>query len=91
MDVDEGEKWAGDDRVALALDGVAVDWLVVGGDEDCDGAVDPLGDDALVDRERDGEGEAAGEHLAVEALWSPCKKSRYNAKYIFKGLRRCCC
>lgn len=68
MDVDEGEERACDDRVALALDGVAVERLVIGRDPDCDGAVDTLRDDALAQRERDGEGEAAGEHLAVEAL-----------------------
>jgi len=51
LDVDEGDERAGDDRVALALDGVAVERLVVGGNPDCDGTVDPLGDDALIDRE----------------------------------------
>lgn len=51
LDVDEGEERAGDDRVALALDGVAIERLVVGGDKDCDLAVDPLGNDAFIDRE----------------------------------------
>lgn len=75
MDVDKCEEWARDDRIALALDGVAVERLLVGRDPNCDGAVDTLGDDAFAQRERDGEGEAAGEHLAVESLRIVCEKS----------------
>lgn len=95
MDVDKGEEWARDDRVALALDGVAVERLFVGRDPNCDGAVDTLGDDAFAQRERDGEGEAAGEHLAVEALRIVCLCVRKTAAVRCNtdkiGLRRCCC
>jgi len=65
--VDEGHRRACDDRLVLAVDHVSVQWLRVGRDEDCDGAVDTLGHDALVNREGNGGVCATDEHLTVEA------------------------
>jgi len=69
LNVDEDYRRSRDDCVALPVYGLAVQGLVVGRDPERDGAVDTLWDDALAERERDGEGQAAGEHLAMESLW----------------------
>jgi hypothetical protein len=52
--VDESHHRACDDLLVLAVDHVSVQWLRVGRDEDCEGAVDTLWHDALVDREGNG-------------------------------------
>ena len=53
----------------MTVHDVRVERLVVRRDPDGDGAVNARGHDALVDREGDGEGQAANEHLAEESLW----------------------
>ncbi len=72
-----------------------VERLDVRRDPDRDGAVDAWGHDALGDREGNGEGQAASEHLAEIALWMRrahvCEKRGPLRWEDGTGdLRRCC-
>lgn len=64
--VDERDRGAGDDLGSATVDHVVEQRLRITGDEEDNGAVDAGGDDALAERQRDGERHAAQKHLTVE-------------------------
>jgi hypothetical protein len=68
LGVDERDRGAGDELGSATVEHVVKQRLRITSDEEDNGTIDAVWDDALAKGQRDGERHAAQKHLAVEVL-----------------------